>query len=175
MRSGRGRCFFRPIPVNPRLMSCPDSLRLLTCPHRAPIMPDGTANLRIRVDTLSIRRSPPTRGRKEGGPVGSLLPQVQGETGDENPEAHHDEEWQAGHRGLVPRLQHQDVQDREGLIEHVTALPSTLKEGPHSGGPFFVRRGSRSKRCAEPGARRTGCRNDLAPGLHQRNGSPNEH
>lgn len=122
-------------------MSYPDSRKPLTGVHVTPIMPVGTANLRIRVDTLSIRRMPPTRGRKEGGPVGSLLPQVQGKTGDERPEAHHDEERQAGNRGLVPRLQHQDVQDREGLISSATAEPSTLKKGPHSGGPFFVCRG----------------------------------
>jgi hypothetical protein len=39
------------------------------------------------------------------------------EKGDEEYQGYHDEERQASHSGRMPHMQHQDVQNREGLAE----------------------------------------------------------
>jgi hypothetical protein len=36
--------------------------------------------------------------------------------GNEECQGHYDEEWSSGHPGRLPRLRHQDVQDREVIL-----------------------------------------------------------
>jgi len=83
----------------------------------------------------------PAGGEKEDA-VGSLLPEVQGETGDEEPEAHHHEERQARHRRGLPRLQHEDVQDRQSLIADQHCYRAN-EGASNSGRPFSLGRPGR--------------------------------
>ncbi len=56
---------------------------------------------------------------EEGGFIGSLLLEVPGTAGDEGGEGDHDEEREARHRGDVPGVWDEDVQNREGLTPGV--------------------------------------------------------
>lgn len=72
---------------------------------------------------------------------GSILPEVSREAGDGGPRAHHDEEREAGHHRNVPRLQHEDVQDRQGASSRLAApnLERTNSAPPSGGAAAFWR------------------------------------
>jgi hypothetical protein len=57
------------------------------------------------------------RREKEGKTDAGLLCEVPRQERDENPQEHHDEEWQAGYSGCLSRMWHQDVQDRKELAK----------------------------------------------------------
>jgi hypothetical protein len=53
--------------------------------------------------------------RRGGKTDAGLLCEVPRQEGDEKPQEHHDEEWQAGDPGHMPYMRHEDVQNWQGL------------------------------------------------------------